>query len=406
MKINYRKIKISSLMLILLSLIFIYASSTYLRSYYSFYIAVASYVGFYLISVCLGQKWRPGNTCIWVLLALLACPVYAVSSASEVLTTYLSGIIYLLFWHSAFVYLADNYDRKTIKRFTIINLCILIPSILSTIRVLEVYPLAARAINGAAEGVTAADIAVYTDMGCGGFGFIYGAVFMSLGLAAVFRAQNVTMKTRIFAILMFILVFNMILSAEFTTALLLSFTMLLFALIMNSKNLRMNVILVGLICLLVAIFSQQILEGIKSIAESFNISYLENKMDMLIKASSSESIDNLSRTQRYMESLNGFASNPLFGTGKSGGHSQILDTFSAVGVFALPYLMLLFSMFKNLKKYIDKKYSFILAVGIIILETLNPFVDSTIISMSFMLTPALLYAFVPSSNTSEEEKSE
>ena len=402
MKINYRNIKISSLMLILLSLIFIYASSTYLRSYYSFYIAVASYVGFYLISVCLGQKWRPGNTCIWALLALLACPLYAIYGKIDMLTTYLSGVIYLLFWHSAFIYLADNYEKKAIRRFIIINLCILVFNIVSTIKVLEMYPLAARAINGLAEGITEADIEVYTSMGCGSFGFIYGTVFLSLGIAAAFRAQNTTLKTKIFMIALFILVFNMILAAEFTTALLLTFTMLLFSLVMNSKNLTTNIVIVGIICLIIAVFNEQIIEWIRTLAATFNIEYLENKMDMIISASSNESLESLSRSKRYMESLHGFAQNPFFGIGKSGEHSQILDTFSAVGFFAIPYVMMLFSIFKNMRKYIDNKYSFIFATGVIILATLNPFVDPTIISLSFMLAPTVLYAFVPKLNTTHQ----
>lgn len=406
MNVKQKNIWTVDVMLVMLSLIFIYTSSTYLRSRYSFYLALASYAAFFLISVFFRQKWRFDKVYFWALFAALVCPIYILNGAGGKLTTYLSGVIYIFFWYNIFVYLAENYTRKTIKKFAVINLIILATNILTTTRVLELYPLAARAINGKAEGITERDIALYTDMGCGGFGFIYGTVFLSLGIAAAFRAKDISVKMRVFAIVFYVLVFNMILAAQFTTALLLTVAMLLFCLVMNSKKLGINLFIIGVVCIFIAVFSQQILGLIQSIAEALNIGYLADKMDMVLSASDSDSIDSLSRSQRYMQSLKGFASSPIIGSGTSGGHSQILDTFSTIGIFAMPYVMLLFSIFKSMRRYIDKKYVFIFSAGILILATVNPFVDSTIISLAYMLTPTLLYCFVPQQRKLAEKNDE
>lgn len=401
-----KEVKQAVPMLVFLSLIFIYTSSTYLRSQYSFFVAVASYALFYVVSISVGQKWRFNNTYLWAGFSVLAIVFYFFAGASDKIALYLSGIIYLTFWVNAFLYLADNYDRKTIKRFAMVNLALLLTNVLTTIRVLEQYPLAARAINGMAEGITEQDVAIYTDMGCGGYGFIYGAVFLTFSLIAVFHAKDTTLKTKIFSILILILTFQMILLAEFATALLLTVILLLFSLVMNSKRLGLNLVFVGIICCFLVIFGDKILNWIHSAAVFMNIDYLAEKMKMLIYASGNDSMDSLSRTQRYMESINGFFSNPLLGSGTSGGHSQIMDTFSTIGIFAFPYVALLFSAFKHIKQYVDKKYVLILAIGILVLATLNPFVDSTVISLTFMMTPTLLYCFVPDKSKENTVSSE
>jgi len=395
MQNNYVGRKQAFPILALLSVIFIYTSSTFLRSQYNFYLAFAAYVGFFCITACLRHKWRFNKTYVWAALATLACFVYYFGGAADKITTYLSGIIYITFWFNVFGYLSDNYDRKTIACFAVINIVILLTNILTTIDVLQVYPLAARAINGKAEGITDQDVAMYTDMGCGGFGFIYGSVFLSLGLSAAFRSKQISVKMRLFSIAVYVLIFYMILVAEFTTALLLTIIMLLFSIVMKSKRLHINVVIVGLISLIIVWFHKDMLDLVKSVAERFNVEYVVNKMDMLISASNNDSVGNLSRTQRYMESINGFLQNPLIGSGTAGNHSQIIDTFSAIGLFALPYVFLLFSVFSCMKKYIDVKYVLVFSIGVLILAILNPFVDSTVISLTFMLVPTLFYCFMP-----------
>ena len=387
------KIKYSNLMLVFLSAIFLYSSSTFLRTRYSFYLAVIAYAGFYVLSRSIGQKWRVTGTYAWAGLAALASLMYLFVGASSEVTTYLSGVVYVFFWSTAALYLMDNYDKKTILKFGIVNLVLLLFSVLVTIGVLTKYPLAARAINGLAEDITEADVAVYTAMGCGGFGFIHGFAAFSMALVTAIKAKNNSWKMRAFIIISYLLVFYMIFLAEFTTALLITAIVFLLCITAGSKNSIITYVLIAVFALLMIMYSEDVVRFIYSIAQKLDITYLENKMEMVLEASKRQDADSLKRVRTYMESINGFLSSPLYGTGTSGDHSQIMDTFSMIGIFAIPYVAMLISIFKNFAKRIDRIHSIIFMGTIIVLATLNQFVDSTIISISFMLTPLFLYCF-------------
>lgn len=388
-------VKYSTIMLMILSAIFLYSSSTFLRTRYSFYLAVAAYGTFYVLSRSIGQKWRVTGTYLWAGLAALMSVMYVFSGAGDRVTTYLSGIIYVFFWSTVVLYLIDNYDKKTILKFGIVNLVLLLVSVLVTINVLTEYPLAARAIDGMAEDITEADVAVYTAMGCGGFGFIYGFTVFSTALATAIKAKGMTWKTKAFVIVAYLLVFYMIFLAEFTTALLITTVVFLLCITAGNKNSILTYVLIATFAVLALVFSEDLTRFLYSVAQKLDITYLETKMGMILEASSRQDVDSLARAKTYMASIDGFLKSPIFGSGTSGEHSQILDTFSTIGLFAIPYVGMLISIFKNFAKRIDSIHSVVFAGTIITLATLNPFVDSTIVSISFMLTPVFLYCFAP-----------
>ena len=268
-------------------------------------------------------------------------------------------------------------------------------SVVVTISVLTEYPLAARAINGKAENITEADVEMYTAMGCGGFGFIYGFTIFSMALATAIKAKGRTWKTKAFVLVAYLLVFYMIFLAEFTTALLITTVLFLLCITAGNKRSYITYALVAIFAVLVFIFNEDLVHFLYSVAQKLDISYLENKMAMIIEASSKQDADSLERVRTYMASINGFLANPFFGSGTSGEHSQILDTFSTIGLFAIPYVAMLISIFRRFAKHIDRVHTVVFAGAILTLATLNPLVDSTVVSITFMLTPALLYCFAP-----------
>ena len=388
-------VKYSSLMLIFLSAIFLYSSSTFLRTRYSFYIAVAAYAVFYVFSRAMGQKWHITRTYAWAGFAALASVMYFFAGAGDRVTTYLSGIIYVFFWATTAQYLMDNYERKTILRFGIVNLVLLLVSVVVTISVLTEYPLAARAINGMAEEITQADVRMYTSMGCGSFGFIYGFTVFSMALVSAMKAKGNSWKMRTFVIITYLLVFYMIFLAEFTMALLITTIVFLLCITAGNKNGLLTYTLIAAFAVLALVFSEDLIRFLYSVAQKLDITYLETKMGMILEASTRQDADSLKRVRTYMESINGFLSSPLYGSGTSGLHSQILDTFSTIGLFAIPYVGMLVSIFKSFAKRIDRIHTVVFTGTVFILATLNPFVDSTVVSIVFMLTPTLLYCFAP-----------
>ena len=171
------------------------------------------------------------------------------------------------------------------------------------------------------------------------------------------------------------------------------------SLLINSKRYILSIILVCIAGLILWVNYQGLLTGLSNIATDLGASFISDKLNMLRSSVESNDVESLARTKRYMSSINGFISNPIAGSGISGGHSQILDTLSVIGMFGVAYIALLLSVFREMRKYIDDKYVTIFEIIVLFLALFNPFVDSTILSITFMLVPALLFSFAPKSTS-------
>ena len=69
-----RKVSYSTIVLVVLSAIFVYSTSTFLRLQYNFYLAVCLYGGFILTTHSMGYKWRTLSSplTIWFFFCLCA----------------------------------------------------------------------------------------------------------------------------------------------------------------------------------------------------------------------------------------------------------------------------------------------------------------------------------------------
>ena len=391
------KISVKILFLILLGLLFVYSSFTYIRSIYSFYIAIGGYVSFWFITNLNHQKWPIRSVSLWAILALAVSFLYVLNGAGERLAVYVSGIIYILFWFNTFLYLVNNYSRKETIVFSSFCLLSVLICIFSTINVLKDHPLAARAMNGAAEGISDYDIVVFQRMGCGGYGFIYGCVFIGFALLCGFRSELVNKRQKMILIILHLLFVYLIVQSQFSTAFLLLIIYVTFIILTYSKWHLLSIILVCIFALALFISFQYILRGLSNIAYDIGAIVISDKLNMLNSSLGSRDVESLARTQKYMISINGFTSNPIAGSGISGGHSQILDTLSTIGMVGVVYVIFLLSIFKEMRIYIDEKYVTLFEIIVLLLAIFNPFVDSTLLSITYMLVPALLFSFAPKS---------
>ena len=396
-------IRVNSLFLIVLALLFVYSSFTYLRSSYSFFVAIGGYVSFWIITNLNRQKWPiRSSISFWTILALAGSFLYVLNGASERLTTYISGILYIFFWFNAFLYLVNNYSRKETIFFSSFCLISILICVISTIRVLRDYPLAARAMNGLADGITVYDTTVFQRLGCGGYGFIYGCVFIGLALLCGIKSKLDDKRQRIILIVLYLIFAYLIVQSLFTTAFLLMLICIALSMLIDSRRYILSIIIVCIAGLVLLTTYQDLLSGLANIASDLGATFISDKLNMLRSSVGSNDVESLARAQRYMTSINGFLSNPITGSGISGGHSQILDTLSVIGLLGVSYIALLLSIFKEMRKYIDDKYVTIFGIIVMFLGLFNPFVDSTILSITFMLVPALLFSFAPRFSTEKE----
>lgn len=393
-------IRVNSLFLIALALLFVYSSFTYLRSSYSFFVAIGGYVSFWIVTNLNHEKWSIGiSISLWTILALAGSFLYVLNGANERLTTYISGILYIFFWFNAFLFLVNNYSRKETIFFSSFCLISILICVISTIRVLRDYPLTARAMNGLADGISVYDITQFQRMGCGGYGFIYGCVFIGLALLCGLKSQIIDKRQKALILILYLIFAYLVVQSLFTTAFLLMLISLALSLLINSKRYILSIILVCIAGLILWVNYQGLLTGLSNIATDLGASFISDKLNMLRSSVESNDVESLARTKRYMSSINGFISNPIAGSGISGGHSQILDTLSVIGMFGVAYIALLLSVFREMRKYIDDKYVTIFEIIVLFLALFNPFVDSTILSITFMLVPALLFSFAPKSTS-------
>lgn len=391
-----RTITIKIIPLLLLGVLFVFASSTFLRTRYGFVQAVFGYLVLMVLTVLMKQRWLVTGTTLWALLAMAAAGMYLVVGATSQQTiTYLAGVVYLYFWFHAFIYLAENYERQTITRFCVIQVLLLIVCVVATLRVLAISPLAARAIYGVADDVSQSDTARYMRMGCGGFGFIYGCMFLSVAILCAARSKSAPKALRIAAVPVYLLVVFLIVQSQFTTAFLLILIGFLLTMLINAKHYVLSIVLTVLLGVVVLITFQDILSLLSKLASDMGADFISNKLSMLLTSAGNDDVESLARTKKYMESVQGFLSNPLIGSGTTGGHSQLLDTFSMIGLFAVPYVGMLISMFRRMRRYIEGKYVTILEILTFLLATFNPFVDSTVISLTVFLVPCILFLFAP-----------
>ena len=389
------QISYQSLLLVFLSMIFLYSSSTFFQTRYSFYVAIAGYALFFVLSNLLGMTWRFDRTVFWALIAAVCAIFYYANGAKEDAIPYLSGVIYLFFWSSVARFLADNYDVEDIKKFCIFNLIVLFGSVIATLKILNEYPLATRAIHGMADGITTTQTEALSRMGCAGFGFVYGFVFVSIALMVAIKRYRGAFSARLLLIASYVFVFYFILQAQFTTAILLASLGLLLILSVNQNRMWITLLIGSILLIFLFLFYRNILNSISRISQGLGATFVSDKLKMLLSADEANRVESLARYDCYLKSINGFIKNPLHGSGSSGGHSQILDTFSFIGVFAVPYLFFLIDVFNKMREYIASVYVIILELAVLVLSVLNPVAGAPIISIVFMLVPTMLWCSAP-----------
>lgn len=386
--------------LFFLTLIMTYDTLTFINAKYNFYLSAAFAVLFIAITYIQGYAWNFRHSRnIWFVLTFLTFFIMFANGAGEKWATYVSGIMHIFFWSNCFDFLMLNFRRKEIRTFLVVNLIILLISIIATLRVLELYPLAARALYGKAEGIS--DSSFLFDLGCGGFGFVYGLVYLSMGLLACMKEKIIT-RHKIIILLYLLLCYYLILYAEFTTGMIITILSVLLVLFYSDKHKVVFLFVACIIAILISSFYGVILESIDAFAKINNISILSDKVGLINNAIASKSVDSLSRAACYSKSIEGFLSSPIFGSGQSGAHSQIMDTFSYIGIFAIPYVVYLTKTIFAYADHIGKKYTHILAVMFYALAILNPFVDMTLVAIVFLLCPVAV--FLATQTESEYER--
>ena len=323
--------------------------STFFQEYYTFYATCGIALAIFLFFIIF--NFRHLNFMDVPLLLVMISSAVIISMGAilkdKSLTEMFGKYFPYILWPLLYRLTRDNVNRKLKAALTIIFIAFFAVSVILTLTTLSVDSNASRLLSGKA---TESERAAYYAKGVGGYGFVFGSVFISYALVKFGRRINFKPgKIAIIALLAVIAV--MVILASYTTAIILFFILLFVSAFTSAKKHNwIGFVLLFAGALLVILFRNSIFEMFAQLGKNLELPYVENRFTQLLRASDEGSVEGLRRYTLYKESLDAFFSQPLTGAAKVGGHSEIFDLLGMYGVLAIPFIVSQALMFRQMAK--------------------------------------------------------
>lgn len=221
---------------------------------------------------------------------------------------------------------------------------------------------------------------MYRQLNIGSFAFTYTIVLLLPLVLYVIRNRS---HNLLFFYLFAVIAVIAVLQTEYTTALLMMLSVLLLFLLpryFSIGDLRRKIWIIGAVVIVVWMLLPLIMDLIIPYIESETMRVRLEDLSATLRndIANSQDGDLESRRELYKVSLDGFLSNPIWGTfTKAGGHSFLLDTLSKYGLIGFVFLVIMYKKAYTLfiQPYHSKPYYgymlFVFAMTLI-LAVLNP----------------------------------
>ena len=323
--------------------------STFFQVYYTFYATCGIALAIFLFFIIF--NFRHLNFMDVPLLLVMISSAVIISMGAilkdKSLTEMFGKYFPYILWPLLYRLTRGNVNRKLKAALTVIFIAFFAVSVILTLTTLSVDSNASRLLAGNA---TESERAAYYAKGVGGYGFVFGSVFISYALVKFGRRINFKPgKIAIIALLAVIAV--MVILASYTTAIILFFILVFVSAFTSAKKHNwIGFVLLFAGALLVILFRNSIFEMFAQLGKSLELPYVENRFTQLLQASDEGSVEGLRRYTLYKESLDAFFSQPLTGATEVGGHSEIFDLLGMYGVFAIPFIVSQALMFRQMAK--------------------------------------------------------
>ena len=323
--------------------------STFFQVYYTFYATCGIALAIFLFFIIF--NFRHLNFMDVPLLLVMISSAVIISMGAilkdKSLTEMFGKYFPYILWPLLYRLTRGNVNRKLKAALTVIFIAFFAVSVILTLTTLSVDSNASRLLAGKA---TESERASYYAKGVGGYGFVFGSVFISYALVKFGRRINFKPgKIAIIALLAVIAV--MVILASYTTAIILFFILVFVSAFTSAKKHNwIGFVLLFAGALLVILFRNSIFEMFAQLGKSLELPYVENRFTQLLQASDEGSVEGLRRYTLYKESLDAFFSQPLTGATEVGGHSEIFDLLGMYGVFAIPFIVSQALMFRQMAK--------------------------------------------------------
>lgn len=336
-----RKSATSNLIIALTFGLLVFHTFTYLQNYYNYLTTLAVFALVVLLSLhkagwVIRIKGYDGVILLYVVTALLVLMGIVIKKKDII---YMAGV-YLpyVIWPTLFFIVEPLMTPKTKRTFLLLFLGSLAISVGATLSVLVTDNDAARLLAGAAKGSVRE---AYYSRGVGGYGFVYGCVFMIYGVI-LWLGKEKSKAVKVCMLILIAVMFIMIVYSSYTIALLLSIIVFLLSLYSKSKRKDATVIF-GLVILSLVLLMVPVLNLIHNIAESLELEWIVNRTSQLLNAEETGGFADLKRMQLYKMSLETFAGNIFLGGTRIGGHSMVFDHMAIYGLIGGLFCISFFS---------------------------------------------------------------
>ena len=321
------------LMIFLSFVLCVFHMFTYFQIYYSFFVTLAIFfliLAFYCINtkglIFLSRGNGLGTLCAAVLLIIFIGIFVKGYDTISLVGAYFPFVMWAVIYYTVMPLMSNKAKRW----FIFCYLCFFIVSVVATLIVVFNDNNAARLLAGAA---TDEERDIYYQQGVGGYGFVYGSVFLVYGMI-LFSTKQTSKMYKLLLWATAILTTVMIVYASYTTALLM--IILAFCLSFYTKSKSRYAPYVFLIAVVAMVFFlNPLLELIYGMAMDMELEWITNRIGQLLNAEASGTIEGLKRVQLYKLSMESFMKNPLFGGQRIGRHSMLFDTMGLYGIFGL-----------------------------------------------------------------------
>ena len=330
------RITTKNTILFLTMVLLIYHTLTFMQAYYSFYITVGVF-GLILALYLLGYKKFVINKKFRAVLLFDAATILIILAAIyirnfdpvQVVGQYFPYIM----WSTLYVITEPLFDEQTRKKAIGAVLVVLVIGVIATLNVVMVDNEAARLLAGAAKGAVRQE---YYRRGVGGYGFVYGMVFILFCILAWMMLEK-KLSIKVLLLTIGVTVVAMIFFASYTAAILLTVVTILLAVFSRTKQKNATLFLILGACVL-ALFFEDILIGLRDFAETLDMQWITKRINQLLEAETSGDMESLRRVELYQISIETFFSNILLGGSDIGGHSMFLDTLANYGLIGVLFL--------------------------------------------------------------------
>lgn len=359
----------------------VFHTFTFLQNYYNFAITLILFGLILLFAFCKSRgviNFRKAShvICLIASVVLIIFIGYFVKG-SELF--YLVGAYspYII-WSVLYSITEPLFDNKLKRTFLILFSISFLISAIATLSVVVVDNNASRLLAGAAkyEARTA-----YYAKGVGGYGFIYGSVFLLYAYILNLQKEKKSFS-KFFLLSIIITTSAMIVFASYTTALLFGLIIIFLSIYAQSHRKDATILFI-LSILAIVILINPILNSIYNIGVTLELDWIINRIGQLIDAEAEGSIDGLKRYKLYMISFNSFIRNPFLGGKYNGGHSFFLDNLAMFGIFGALFCLSFFKYLIVLRKSLGSRIGLIYWM-VIALVSINT-------SDAIVMLPLVLY---------------